>query len=583
MKFCELLNKYIQQLGCTGKDLSERAGISAATMSRYRSGERLPDLNSDTVERLCTAVVGIAADKGQPAISRDEVLHDFLSAEDFENINCEHLLLNFNTLLSVLSINISKLCRSINYDTSTVFRFRNGTRRPAEPKKFAAAVAGYVIKEFDSARSIAILSRLIGRRESELLDDSVRFELLLNWLLSQKAESDSSVFSFLDKLNSFDFNEFVKSTKFDKIKVPSAAFQIPSSKTYFGLKEMMESELDFLKATVLSSSTQPVTMYSDMPIKEMANDSDFSKKWVFGMAVMLKKGLKLNQIHNIDRNTDEMMLGLENWIPMYMTGQISPYYLKNVQSNTFLHFLKVSGAAALSGEAISGFHSNGKYYLTKSKKEVAYYSRRAQELLSCASPLMDIYRSDKANELNAFLLADSEKTGKRRSILSTLPIHTISDNLLSSMLKRHGLTDRETASIFEFVAAKRKRVGTILENNVIVEEIFEPSEDDFLNRPFTLDLSGAFCERDISYTRDEYAEHLQSTQQFAKNNPNYILKKTSSHAFRNLQIVIHEGRWAMISKNKAPSIHFVIYHPKLLSAVEKYIPPTTTDSDDSEA
>ena len=53
---------------------------------------------------------------------------------------------------------------------------------------------------------------------------------------------------------------------------------------------------------------------------------------------------------------------------MYMTGQISPYYLKNVQNNVFLHFLKVSGAAALSGEAIAGYHSDGKYYLTKSKK-----------------------------------------------------------------------------------------------------------------------------------------------------------------------------------------------------------------------
>lgn len=58
-------------------------------------------------------------------------------------------------------------------------------------------------------------------------------------------------------------------------------------------------------------------------------------------------------------------------IPMYMTGQISPYYLKNVQNNAFIHLLKVSGGVALSGEAISGCHSDGKYYLTKSKEEVA--------------------------------------------------------------------------------------------------------------------------------------------------------------------------------------------------------------------
>ena len=54
------------------------------------------------------------------------------------------------------------------------------------------------------------------------------------------------------------------------------------------------------------------------------------------------------------------MLGLESWIPMYMTGQISPFYLKEPSNNVFLHLLKVSGAAALCGEAIVGHHAEGR-------------------------------------------------------------------------------------------------------------------------------------------------------------------------------------------------------------------------------
>lgn len=52
---------------------------------------------------------------------------------------------------------------------------------------------------------------------------------------------------------------------------------------------MMQSELDFLKATVLSKSMEQVIMYSDMPMESMAKDADFPKKWMFGMAMMLKK------------------------------------------------------------------------------------------------------------------------------------------------------------------------------------------------------------------------------------------------------------------------------------------------------
>ena len=187
--------------------------------------------------------------------------------------------------------------------------------------------------------------------------------------------TENTISTFLSKIDDFDLNEYIKAIHFDEMKVPTVPFQIPSSRTCFGLKEMMEAELDFMKATVLSKSMEPVTMYSDMPLEEMAKDPEFPKKWMFGLAMMLKKGLHLNMIHNIDRPFAEMMLGLESWIPMYMTGQISPYYLRGVQNNVFLHFLKVSDAAALSGEAISDHQADGKYYLTKSRKEISYYKK----------------------------------------------------------------------------------------------------------------------------------------------------------------------------------------------------------------
>ena len=90
-----------------------------------------------------------------------------------------------------------------------------------------------------------------------------------------------------------------------------------------------------------------------------------------------------------------------------------------------------------------------------------------------------------------------------------------------------------------------------------------------------LELSGVFCENDIPYSNEEYMAHLRETKAFAEQNANYTLKLSSAHTFRNLQILIHEGRWAMVSKGKAPAIHFVIRHPKLCSAIESFIPPVT--------
>lgn len=579
MKFSEKLNDYIEQLSCTGKDICNLSGISAASFSRYRNGERVPELGTKPFEDLCCALAQISAQKGKLQITADAVKKAFVSCDDFVSTDKELLRKNFNTLLSALNVNLTQLCQYTNYDASAVFRIRNGSRKPGDAERFASAVASFVTRTMQMPSEIAAVAELIGCDIDEIYDMSVRYAKIKSWLLKQpvqKAE-DNSVSKFLSKLDDFDLNEYIKVIKFDELKVPSVPFQIPSSKTYFGIKEMMESELDFLKSTVLSKSSAPVIMYSDMPMKEMAKDPEFPKKWMFGMAMMLKKGLHLHQIHNLDRSFDEMMLGLESWIPMYMTGQISPYYFKNAPNDVFLHFLKVSGIAALSGEAVAGYHADGKYYLTKVKREVEYYRKRAEEMLKNAYPLMEIYRSERKNELNAFLLADIKTAGKRRSILSSLPLYTISDELLNRILTRNNIDAELKEKITEYAKTQRQRIKKILETERIEDEIPDFVQENFTKSPPMLELSGIFCEEDIPYNEEEYTAHLKESMAFAEQNPNYTLKCSTAHAFHNLKIIIHEGQWVMVSKGKTPAIHFVIRHPKLRSAIECFIPPITED------
>lgn len=572
MDFKKLLDDYMKQLDCTAKDLAENSGLSAATISRYRSGERIPEDGSENFDRLINGIVSIAENKKIPNITVQSVSEAF-SPYVRNNVDIAHLQKNFHTLLTVVPINISDLARFLNYDPSYISRIRNGQRQPANPTEFARKISIFVTKHFQTVEQKAVISSLINCPMEELSNYTDFQDRMTNWLLAGSGAVKDSMTVFLEKLDEFNLNEYIHSIHFNELKIPSVPFQIPISRTYWGIKEMMESELDFLKATVLSKSTAPVIMYSDMPMKEMAKDPEFPKKWMFGMAMMLKKGLHLYQIHNLDRSFDEMMLGLESWIPMYMTGLISPYYLKNVQNNTFLHLLKVSGSAALSGEAITGCHENGKYYLTKSKREVAYYQRRADELLKNADSLMDIYRSEREAELNTFLISDIRKSGKRRGIRSTLPLYTISEELLEQILTRHGMDSGQKQRIRKHVKAQKERIVSILASETLEDEVPALTPEEFSKNPPVLDLSGIFCETNLPYSEEEYRMHMSDTKAFARKNPNYILRISTTHAFHNLQILVHEGQWAMISKSKAPAIHFIIHHPKLRNAIENFIPP----------
>lgn len=573
MRFCEQLNEYITRLDCRGKDLAEAAGLSAPSLSRYRTGERTPGRGSAVLTALSDALADMARAKGLPDMDADTLHRAFLQCDEYAGTDRKMLRENFNALIEVMGLSVAKLCRCANYDPSTIFRFRRGERQPAEPEQFAAAVASYISREMDGPAQREVAAALLGCAAEDLGDRAAYCRRVQDWLLGSHAPREDSVSRFLTKLDEFDLNEYIRSVHFDELKVPAVPFQLPTSRSYSGLRQMMDSELDFMKAAVLSRSTEPVFMYSDMPMAEMAQDPEFPKKWMLGMAMLLKKGLRLQIIHNIDRNLPEMMLGLESFIPMYMTGQIEPYYFKSQQGGVFLHFLRVSGTVALAGEAVSGHHSEGRYYLTNNRAEVAYYRRRADALLENAKPLAEIYRADGASRLNAFLLADSRTPGRRRCVLSAPPLYTADPAFLTAVLQRYDVPAPDQERILTHAKSRREQAEAILRDNELVLELPRLTEEVFDQYPVSMSLSGAFYERDIPYTYQAYLEHIEQTEKFAAAHPRCRLELTAGSTFRNLQIVMHEGQWAMVSKEKSPAIHFVIRHAKLRSAIESFEPP----------
>lgn len=503
MNFSQTLNGFIARLDCTASELCTAAGLSPATISRYRAGERVPDVQSATFSALCDAIAKLSQQRAaEEALTAQQVRAAFLSCPEITAAGPSQLGEHLDTLIRVLQLPVARICQATNYDASTLSRFRSGVRQPADPAQFAASVARFAVGQARDAASRGVLATLLGCSVQSLEDNAAACALLQGWLLGADQGQQASVCAFLEKLDGFDLNEYIRAIHFDEIKVPTIPFQLPTARTYTGLSEMMTSELDFLKATVLSKSQAPVIMYSDMPMEEMAKDPEFPKKWMYGMALMLKKGLQLYQIHNLDRSFDDMMLGLESWIPMYMTGQIAPYYLKGVQNNVFSHLLKVSGAAALAGEAIAGQHSAGRYTLTKQRDDIAYYTRRAEALLAQAQPLMEIYRAERAAALQAFLLADAQTPGPWAHICASLPLYTFEPDVLQAFLAKRALAPEAAAQILDHAAAQRVLIERQLAHGAVTDTVPLLSPEEFAKAPMLLALSGLFYETDIPYTYD---------------------------------------------------------------------------------
>ena len=568
--FCKKLNEYLNMLCCSGREFSELSGISEATVSRYKSGARMPKANSEDMKRLCRGIYTLARQKGFENISYKNILQELNALAENEAFDFTGLREKLNILCNIFSVNLADMSKSLKYDPSYISRIKSGKRKPANLQKFAIDIAWYFSGYYNSVNDKKIAAEILNTAQTLIQTREAYAAQLINWLTDSTTAKnpENPMEKFLTALNSFNLNEYIKAIRFDELKVPSLPFQLPTSKSYYGIEEMKSGELDFLKATALSKSKVDVFMYSDMQMDDMAADIGFSKKYMFGLAAMLKKGLHLNVVHNLNRPFNELMLGFECWIPLYMTGQISPYYLKGAHNQFFCHFLNVSGAAALSGECISGLHSKGRYYLTKNKEELSYYQERSAFILKKAHPLMDIYREDKAAELAAFMISDSHTGGNRRSILSVLPIYTATDKFLKGFLDRRGVPLNEKQKILDYAALRKEQILKILENNSVSDEIPYLDKNTFDTHPQALSLSLMFCNENYEYTYDEYTEHMRLTKEFERENKNYSITQTKKNAFSNIQITIHENECVMISKNKTPTIHFVLRHPILREAIE---------------
>ena len=563
MKFSDLLNKYLEEFNCSSKKLSELTNISPSVISRYRSSQRTPEADSIQVETIINVLFELSNKKYQ----KEDIKNSIINSLKKDNFNYENFSKNLNDLINLLKINLKDMSKYTLYDSSHISRIRYGKTKPSEPIEFSKKTINYIINKYNSEEDIKKLSNLLGKD----LNINNLNEHLLNFLTDSKNKPDDKIEKFLTNLDNFNLNDYIKAIKFDELKIPNIPFYITKTKSYYGIEEMKKGELDFFKGTVLTKNNN-VFMCSDMPMEDMAKDVEFGKKWMFGIACMLKKGLHLDIIHNLDRPFNEMMLGLESWIPIYMTGQITPYYFKDIKTNIYQNLTYTSQTLALAGESINGYHNKGKYYLTNNKKEVEYYQEKAKNLLKKATPLMDIYKNENIDSYNNFLKKYYETFEPRTRFLSSLPLFTITDTLLTSILKRNKLKKSDIDTILNYKNECYINYTNILNTSSITDNIHILTKEEFKNSPSNLLLSDIFYNKRITYTYEEYLSHLKETETFSKKNHNYKLNKLSSLTFKNITVTIVNKKFVIISKEENPTIHFIIRHPKLVNAISNFKP-----------
>ena len=227
MKFHEQLNRYIESMGVSGKELSEYSGLSQPLISRYRKGNRIPSSEGEQIEKLAAGLAKAAEKRGEKNLETDQIKLELLRTlpkNDDADISFQ-----LNNLIIALYINVSKMAQALHYDASYISKVRQGKRKPSDKDLFCCDIIVYVSNHFYDESSRAVLAELMGCDLSELdSKDSLRAKLS-GWFHANKqdkTEQSNYMERFLEKMDEFDLQEYITAIQFDKLKVPTGQWLI---------------------------------------------------------------------------------------------------------------------------------------------------------------------------------------------------------------------------------------------------------------------------------------------------------------------------------------------------------------------
>lgn len=424
MTFAATFDAYCTTTGCMNRQIAELSEISESALSRYRRGEREPEPGSPVVRKLSEALAELSA-KNNPgkALDADAVNAALEASLASPQIAGMSFNMRLDMLMHLIGIRNVDFAEVTGVDPSYISRIRRGQRTPADMRTFARICSHLAASLCIKRNLVDNVGDLVGRPmiaqefpPDEDSSESEIAEVIEVWLTggeiftTDTAEMDK-LFKWIDES---DFSEWL--TFCDGVEPPIPIMQPPVTRFYYGLDGMHSAEMEFI-ATALNANARTITLSSDMPLHRSGNDLAPVEMYMDNLAGILRNGCHVNVLYSLERPLEVTIESLRRWIPYFITGNVTPGFLKGVNNRLFYHVNRICDVCALSAEAVMGHEGDGRSYFSTRLEDIAYYQKKTSYVLEKASPLIEIYRECDPEQKKLFQEAEATRksmgTGKR--------------------------------------------------------------------------------------------------------------------------------------------------------------------------
>lgn len=457
------------------------------------------------------------------------------------------------------------MAKFMSVDPSLISRWRSGERDPLKNDAYVEMIAEYIMQH---ATDRQCLFELLSVNPNS--DGSNLYEQILNWLKSDYINVSSIATKFLSQIQNYKNYELPFNKELldempvgDRLKV----------EVYHGREGKRKGVIRFLSSVILSSKLTELLLYSDEPMDWLMEDPQFTQKWALMLAELMRIGHKIKIIHTVDRDANEQIVAIERWLPLYLSGQIEPYYYPSYQESLFKKTLFIApGIAALTSSAIAGTESM-EQILYHDTKMIQTLTEEFNTYLKVCRPLMKIYNERNLQQFHELLLEFEGQEGDLVTIGQGLPFATLSYEDYCQVINTGTMSDELKAYYIHYYEKRHSLFNLHLKSS---------KRNDWINQSFLSEPSCIDVDTYIpgpNFLKSSYVNRqLSVVERLLKENKHYHLKFCSNDIPNNIYLAFKKNTGVLIYKTDSPHIVFAINHPLMLNAFESFIDEITLEN-----
>lgn len=389
--------------------------------------------------------------------------------------------------------------------------------------------------------------------DSNLLADEIT-----RWLIQDGENSTQQVGRFLSSLSGMASRlEPLGQSDDSKPYFPDEAVSV-----YYGIEGKRRAVEYFLSEVAACEKPQMLLLFSDEETSWMTADPTYARRWAELMVRLLARGNRIKIIHTISRDLDEMLSAISQWMLLYMTGLIEPYFYPKKRDGVFKRTLFIApDTAAVVSNSIGDQVNAAANILYRDRAAVSSFAEEFARYLRLCRPLMQIFTTRERDACYA-TLAEFEKQ-KADTLIKTesLSLLTIPETLLEALHRR-----ADPDEVLSLHVSRHKKFLEGLLSSRFDEVISLPSVDTVKSGGVKVSMSDTLGGVSVYYTPEEFAVHLEYLIELLETYENYHIHLVDRPTEDGYMVYVREELGIIVAKTFQPPIVFAMSEGNMTAA-----------------